>query len=122
MRDKQARSDPPGGLPSRFADDELYRALSSRRRRRVLAFLLDKPECSLDELATVLAGWESTDTGGMSTPDDRERIQLDLHHMQLPLLAESGLVVYDRAQGAVTIETLDPDVRALIRRSVEAER
>lgn len=122
MRDSQAHTESSSGLPSRFADDELYRALSSRRRRRILAFLLDERECSLDELATVLAGWASTDTGGVSTPDDRGQILLDLHHTQLPMLAASDLVVYDREQGTVTAEDLEPDIRELIRRSVEADR
>ena len=122
MRDSQAHTEPSSGPASRFAEDELYRALSSRRRRRVLAFLLDRRECSADELATVLAGWASTDTGGISTSGDRKRILLDLHHTQLPMLAESELVVYDREQETVTIEDLEPDIRELIRRGVEADR
>ena len=108
-------------LPSRFVDDEFYRALSSRRRRRILAFLLDERECSRDELATVLAEWESTDTGSMSTRDDYDRIQLDLHHVQLPMLDESALVAYDPERGTVTIEPLETETRALIRRCIEAE-
>ena len=108
-------------LPSRSADDEFYRALSSRRRRRILAFLLDERECSRDELATVLAEWESTDMGSMSTQDDYDRIQLDLHHVQLPMLDESDLVVYDSERGTVTIEPLETETRALIRRCIEAK-
>ncbi|WP_262178195.1 DUF7344 domain-containing protein [Haloarcula laminariae] len=122
MSDHQARGESSGGPPPRLADDEFYRALSSRRRRRVLAVLLDRGECSRDELATMLAGWESTRTGGMATRDDRERILLDLHHTHLPTLVDSDLVAYDRDRGTVTLDTLETETRALIHRSVEAEK
>jgi len=121
MNDGRKRKESADSPLSRFADDEFYRALSSRRRRRILAFLLNERECSRDELATVLAEWESTDMGSMSTRNDYDRIQLDLHHIQLPTLAENDLVAYDPERGTVTIEPLETETRALIRRCIEAE-
>lgn len=104
-----------------LTDDRLYAALASTQRRRLLYYLLDREGGSVDEIATVLTGWEATETGGMGTPDDRTRVRIALEHCHLPRLAEAGLVTYDREAGAVEIEPLDPAVDDLLSRSVDPE-
>ena len=107
--------------PPRLADDSFYRALADRRRRRLLSVLLDQEQRTVEELATVITGWDTTDTGGMATPEDRDAVLTSLIHVHLPLLAAAGLIEYDRAQGRVQLESLEPAVDALITRSIEAE-
>jgi len=106
-----------------LADDALYRAFASKRRRRLLAMLRDTgPDgTSVDELATLLCGYDATDTGTMGTPSDRDRLLVALTHVHLPHLDAVGLVDYDRGDGTVAPRPLDPEVEELLDRSVAAE-
>ncbi|WP_235027967.1 ArsR family transcriptional regulator [Halorubrum sp. JWXQ-INN 858] len=101
-----------------LSDDRLYRALASTSRRRLLWILQEGDESTVDELATVLVGWDATDHGTMRTDEDRKRVIVGLAHVHLPLLADLGLLAYDRGSGTVRIEPIDPLVHDLIRRSV----
>lgn len=111
-----------GDLPPRLADDEFYRALASSHRRRSLYYLLEHGESTVAELASVLSGWEATETGAMYTSGDRSAIRLQLLHSHLPQLAEAGLIAYDSGGDAVRLEELHPRVADVIRQSAEAER
>jgi DNA-binding transcriptional ArsR family regulator len=104
-----------------FSDDRLYRALAAKPRRRLLYLLLERGECSVEEVATVLTGWEATETGTMGSVADRERIRTALDHVHLPLLADVGLVTYDRQRGTVEAEPVDPFLEELIGRGVDTE-
>lgn len=113
----------PGSIAERaprLSDDRLYRALASTRRRRLLYLLLERDECTVEEAATLLIGWDATETGEMATADERERVAVTLQHVHLPLLADAGLVEYYPQSGTIGIESLDPVVEDLIRRSVES--
>ncbi|WP_049987900.1 DUF7344 domain-containing protein [Halobellus rufus] len=105
-----------------LADDQLYQALASRTRRRLLFFLLDEKESTVETVATVLAGWNADETGSMSTAADRDKILLELSHNHLPRLEEAGLLSYDRQGGDLRIERLDPLLAALVSKSVDSER
>ncbi|MEF8815104.1 MAG: hypothetical protein V5A55_15035 [Halovenus sp.] len=105
----------------RLSDDRLYRALAATPRRRLLYILLVEEKSTIDEIATVLAGWDATETGTITTPADREQIIVALEHIHLPRLSETGLVTYDRESGAVELERLDDAVIDLICQSVESE-
>lgn len=124
--DKQATDPDPGGqredLEVRLSDDDLYRALALTQRRRVLYILLVQETATLDSLTTVLAGWEATDAGTMRGADDYQRIRTELHHRDLPVLEDAGLVEYDQATDSVTLESLSDDVASLVARSVESEQ
>ena len=115
------QSERQGASGLTLQDDQLYRALASAQRRRLLYVLLVEQESAVGKLATVLAGWDATEAGGMATPADREQILIALEHVHLPILAESGLVTYDRDDGTVRIEPLDDAVFDLICQSVETE-
>lgn len=103
-----------------LASDSFYRAVSERPRRRVLYYLLERDECSVDELADVLAGWETT-TETMVAPDRRRQHELSLVHRHLPLLSEAGLVAYDTVSREVSLATVPEPAKALLRRAIEAE-
>jgi len=127
MEDKQARSEHTtrGAQPDLspcLSDDRLYRALASTRRRRLLYVLLVEEESSVDKLATVLAGWEATETQTVTTSREHREVTLELYHVHLPCLDAAGLVTYTREQSTVRIEPLDDAVRDLICQSVETER
>lgn len=107
---------------SRLRDDEFYRALASARRRRLLSILLDGEERTVEDLATLLAGWRATDDGRLVTPADRTRIRVELVHVHLPKLSEAGLIDHDREVDTVCVTDLDDTVTDLIRRSVESEQ
>ncbi|WP_276271371.1 DUF7344 domain-containing protein [Haloarcula litorea] len=106
-----------------LADDRLYRALASTRRRRLLYVLLADPDHdrTVEELAAILTGWEAT-TGGMATPDDYNDVRIGLRHADLPILADSGLIDFDPETGTVTLEPIPEPVAALVRDAVADRR
>lgn len=106
--DAQEESSPGGDqIPDRF-----YRALSAADRRRCLWYLIEQSdESDVRELANVLAGWEASDTGSMSTESDHADVLLELHHRHLPLLDDAGLIEYDSDSGAVDLDDLNESAR-----------
>lgn len=108
-------------LPPRLGEDEFYQALASLQRRRLLYYLLETPESTVDELATVLGGWEATTTGIIHTQADRSKRRITLVHNHLPLLANVGLIDYAPATGSVRLEPLQHRVEEIIRHSIAAE-
>ncbi|MDS0296108.1 DUF7344 domain-containing protein [Halogeometricum luteum] len=107
------------GVP---APDALFRALSHRQRRRVLWFLLERPETALAEVADVLVGWELKDGEDAAGPEKHRRVLAALHHHHLPVLAESDLVEYDVETGAVRLSAPPEPIRVLIKFSYQYER
>jgi hypothetical protein len=103
-----------------LSEDRLYRALASTRRRRLLYYLLYNEETYVEALATVLAGWEATESGTLSTPADRRQIIVELEHVHLPLLSEAGLLSHDRSAGTVQLRQLNERVRNLIEQYSES--
>ena len=109
-------------LPPRLAEDLFYRALASSHRRRLLYCLLEAEERTVEELASVLSGWEATTAGTLYTAADRTAIRLQLLHNHLPLLDEAGLIAYDPNSGTVRLRSLHPRLIRIIRQGVEAEQ
>jgi hypothetical protein len=105
---------------SLLADDEFYRALSARSRRRVLAHLVECEESTVGELAEVLCGWEAT-AGEMVTPERYRRVRTELVHIHIPRLADAGLVSYDRETGRAALTARGDRAGDLLRRSLEVE-
>lgn len=65
----------------------------AERRRAVLACLTDRAGvATVTELATDLADEQTTEHGDRPCPD---RLAVRLHHVDLPRLADAGLVEYD---------------------------
>lgn len=115
---------------SNAALDRAFSALSNRRRRAAVAFLLatDDGVATVDDLAAIAAdAMAATDTAGTTTPADaesserRRRVAVTLRHAHLPALDRAGVVDYDarsetvryrgtRALRTVLDRTADPIV------------
>lgn len=104
--------------------DATFAALSDARCRHVFYYLRERESATLDELATVLAGWLNAREDGarVATPDDRERVQVGLHHGQLPNLSAAGFVRYDPDSGEVALADLPEFVEVAIDRSLAVDR
>ena len=83
--------------------DELFEALTNRRRRLVLALLrgTDEPT-SLSEVAAELAADEECD-------GPAERVEITLYHRHVPKLAEAGLVAFDADRRTLTLAGPAPE-------------
>lgn len=79
--------------------DVFYRSLADRRRRFVLSYLVDTDGRSVafEELVDAAVRAETD-----SLAPDRRSVAVALHHTHLPMLADRGLVEYDRNRGVVT--------------------
>ena len=64
--------------------DEVFAALGHRLRRCVLLRLLDRPATDLDDLLPADVGSE-----------DRDRVEVQLHHAHLPTLDDAEFVDWD---------------------------
>lgn len=114
-RDRRHPDDGGGGMPK----DDVYRALAVAPRRRLLAYLLEHETERLDDLAAMLVGWETTETGGVADDEAFRRMRIALAHSHIPMLADVGLVEYEQSTGTVTL-TRDESTKALVRSSLEA--
>ncbi|WP_049981500.1 DUF7344 domain-containing protein [Halolamina rubra] len=121
MKENGPRTDESRGDAAPTFEHQFYRAMASRERRRLLYVLLDGEERTVEEVATVLVGWDATESGTVGDPDDRNLVLLRLVHIHLPLLDDAGLVAYDDERGRVRAESLDEATREYIERGIDAE-
>ena len=80
--------------------NELFDALSSDRRRRVLTILQQTEQITTEELSRRVADLE-VDDGGSGVSPDREEVSVSLVHNHLPRLSDISLVAYDAHDGTV---------------------
>lgn len=120
MKENGPRTDESRGGSSQGFGRQFHRALASRERRRLLAVLLDGGERQVEEVATLLVGWDATEFNTVEGPADHRRVLIRLHHVHLPMLDDAGLVTHDTEDGTVRIGSLDPATVELIERSVDA--
>lgn len=108
------------GSQQLVGESAFYQALASTQRRRLLYYLLESEESTVQELATVLSGWEATDTARVQSDEDVRKVRNSLIHHHLPVLEEAELIAYDSEAETVTLALLEPLVRDIIRVSFEA--
>ncbi|MCO8243820.1 MULTISPECIES: hypothetical protein [unclassified Haladaptatus] len=81
--------------------DTLFEALSSRRRRDALRYLLDTEDAvDISELATALA---RLGPGGGSTHNQHRKYYSTLYQLHLPKLDSAGLIDYDERNHRVSV-------------------
>lgn len=85
--------------------------IGRRRREHVIAVLEDEETpMTIDELTDYIVAWE-TDRYPAQSPPDRRQVREELHDVDLPALADNGLVAFDQAEGLVGRHeaTADPE-------------
>lgn len=104
-RDRSSDSSPTSGErrtvgTDHLPVDEVHHYLASARRRWILAYLTTRSEetLSVDELVDVVTNREPPSDGPGT---HRERVEIDLHHVQLPKLATAGILEYDPVEETV---------------------
>lgn len=80
----------------RDVDPAIFEALVDRRRRYVLFSLLDTSDgvAELDDLAEQVRRWERA-ADGADPEAHRDRVLASLYHVDVPRLADAGLVEFD---------------------------
>lgn len=97
---KEEATDGKGG-PSR---DEVFTALSNRRRRNVIEYLKQcGGEARVRDIAEQLAAWENDLPIPGVTYKQRKRVYTALHQSHLPKLAESGFIAYEPNRGIASL-------------------
>lgn len=88
------RSNP---LAEACSTDAVFRLLADRTRR-ILFLLLggNDEQMHLDDLAERVAAWKGDKPVTEVTADERETAKIELHHKHLPMLADAGVLDYDR--------------------------
>ncbi|WP_121744936.1 DUF7344 domain-containing protein [Natronorubrum halophilum] len=88
----------------RLSKDVIFELLKNRRRREVLAYLLEAEETvTLGELAEQIAAWENdTDVSALSS-DQRKRVYVALYQTHLPKMDDAGIVEYDQDRGLISL-------------------
>ena len=87
-----------------LSKDVIFELLKNRRRREVLAYLLEAEETvTLGELAEQIAAWENdTDVNALSS-DQRKRVYVALYQTHLPKMDDAGIVEYDQDRGLISL-------------------
>lgn len=97
--------------------DAVHRILANRQRRRILQYLDGEGSATVDELVDRLA-----EGGPEPASSDDRRIEIELDHNHLPLMADTGTIEYDDGTGRVTLTSRGrtaAEVRRLTARRLE---
>lgn len=93
MRTRVTANGPPDASTSRL--DDLFAALSRRRRRIALAYLRRRSEpVVLGDVVTAVQSLENSGWGGESA-DSTSQVYASLYHVHLPALVRCHLIAYD---------------------------
>ncbi|MFC6718283.1 ArsR family transcriptional regulator [Natrialbaceae archaeon GCM10025810] len=88
----------------RLSKDVIFELLKNRRRREVLAYLLDADgTVTLGELAEQIAAWENDTSVNALSSDQRKRVYVALYQTHLPKMDDAGIVEYDQDRGLITL-------------------
>lgn len=101
MSQSSTRVDGDDAQLTELTTEDRHKILSNERRRTVLRVLAHDAEVTtLESLATAVAA-EETDVDRSDSTVDEDAIvdapvQIELHHVHLPMLDAAGVVDYDR--------------------------
>lgn len=106
--------------PDSLSTDQLHRLLANSRRRLVLSYLQSHSGdwVSFEDLVAATARGERPDPGPAT---HWQRVETDLHHVQLPKLADAGVIEYDPVAGTVQYDPSD-ELEAALTHSLEIEQ
>ena len=88
----------------RLSKDVIFELLKNRRRREVLAYLLEAEETvTLGELAEQIAAWENDTEVSALSSDQRKRVYVALYQTHLPKMDDAGIIEYDQDRGLISL-------------------
>ncbi|WP_227375458.1 DUF7344 domain-containing protein [Haladaptatus halobius] len=89
-----------GSVTDERSLNKIFRLLASEQRRYVLYYLHELDgSADLDDIATQVAAWQREKPSEEVTDDERERTLIRLQNVDLPKLADGGVVEYDSRTG-----------------------
>lgn len=117
-RERMGGEKSDGGL---FTLEAIFKCLTDPQRRYILYYLQEHETATVDELARQIAAWETEQSPGDVSSEQRERIATALHHQHLPTLADALFIDYD--QRSESIRYTEPPVllEAFLRLAAEIE-
>ena len=84
--------------------DEIFSALSNRRRRNVITYLKQNgDDARVRDIAEQLAAWENDLDINEVTYKQRKRVYTALHQSHLSKLADGGFIDYEPDRGTVSL-------------------
>lgn len=93
---------PPEETSRAITTEEAFEALSNRRRRYVVHWLLEAETATeIRELSKQVAAWENDKPRDRVTAQERRRVYNALQQFHLPKLDEVGAIRYDADRGVV---------------------
>jgi len=124
---EEPADDEPSGQAERtdvpLTPSVIFGLLADKRPRFLLYVLHERGgTMTLNELATHLAAIENDTTSELLTTEMEERVRAQLHHADVPKLAERGLVTYDGDSGAVTLTDAGEELEPYLEFARERER
>ncbi|MFC4438733.1 MULTISPECIES: DUF7344 domain-containing protein [Natrialbaceae] len=108
--------------PGAVSLDEVFEQLAARRRRYVLYELQDEDHVERPELARRVAARERGCDVDDVASSDLERMEISLHHRELPQLHEAKFLQYDERQGDVSVTQYFDLVEKYLQLAREDER
>lgn len=104
-----------GTADESVTEDDLLKALSNRRRRQVLAYLLAGDGSSTaGELAEHIAAEENDTSVDRLSSYQRKRVYVSLYQNHLPVLDDANVVEYDHDRKTVALEADSTDLEPYV--------
>lgn len=91
--------------------DDILHVLAVYYRRWILYALMERERTTIDAVASELRTIDKAVTGETLT---ETRIMIRLHHIDLPKLADAGLIEYDRRNGDIILTNDSDELRNLL--------
>jgi len=98
-----AREVEPAGRDQQLSRDDAFEMLSNRRRRYVLHYLQETGDTELSDLAEQVAAWENDSSVPELSASERKTVYTSLQQFHLPKMDDTGVVEFDRRDGAVEL-------------------
>ena len=90
-----------------ISKDELFHLLRNSRRRAVLQYLRGREgPVRMRDVAEQVAAWEHDTTVAGLASDERQRVYVALYQSHLDVLAEAGVIEYDKSRGMIEPRSL----------------
>lgn len=96
-----------GGKAIGLSEDEVHRLLGAERRRLALELLAERGATDLESLAEDIVRREGHDAVSEGAI---KRVTIDLYHRHVPLMADLGVIEFDRGSRRVVACRLETGV------------